>query len=59
MAQIPIPHPGETVKEDYLVAVGMCVSALAKALGVGAPSPNDIVLGRRGVTSDTSLRLAR
>jgi addiction module HigA family antidote len=53
------PHPGETIREDYLVALGMSVNQLAKALGVGAARLNEIVRGRRGVTADTALRLAR
>jgi addiction module HigA family antidote len=53
------PHPGETIKEDYLTPLGMSVNQLAKALGVGAARLNEIVRGRRGVTADTALRLAR
>jgi addiction module HigA family antidote len=53
------PHPGETIKEDYLVPLGMSVNQLAKALGVGAARLNEIVRGERGVTADTALRLAR
>jgi antitoxin HigA-1 len=53
------PHPGETLKEEYLVPLGMSVNALAKELGIGAPRLNEIVLGRRGVSADTALRLAR
>jgi antitoxin HigA-1 len=53
------PHPGETLKEEYLVPLGMSVSALAKELGIGAARLNEIVLGRRGVSADTALRLAR
>jgi addiction module HigA family antidote len=53
------PHPGETIKEDYLVPLGISVSQLAKALGVGAARMNEIVRGERGVTADTALRLAR
>ena len=56
---IPPPHPGETIKEDYLVPLGMSVNQLAKALGIGAPRLNEIVRGRRGITADTALRLAR
>ena len=59
MTMIPPPHPGETIKEDYLVPLGMSVNALAKALGVGAARLNEIVRGERGVTADTALRLAR
>jgi addiction module HigA family antidote len=53
------PHPGETLKEDYLVPLNMSVNALAKALGIGAARLNEIVRGERGVTADTALRLAR
>ena len=53
------PHPGETIKEEYLIPLGMSVNALAKELGVGAARLNEIVRGRRGVTADTALRLAR
>jgi antitoxin HigA-1 len=53
------PHPGETIKEDYLVPLGMSVNQLAKALGIGAARLNEIVRGERGVTADTALRLAR
>lgn len=53
------PHPGETIKEDYLAPLGMSVSQLAKALGVGAARMNEVVRGERGVTADTALRLAR
>jgi addiction module HigA family antidote len=53
------PHPGETIKEEYLVPLGMSVNSLAKALGIGAARLNEIVRGRRRVTADTALRLAR
>ena len=53
------PHPGETIKEDYLVPLGMSVNRLAGALGIGAARLNEIVLGKRGITADTALRLAR
>lgn len=53
------PHPGETIRKDYLAPLGMSVNQLAKALGVGAARLNEIVRGRRGVTADTALRLAR
>jgi antitoxin HigA-1 len=56
---IPIPHPGETIKEDYLVPLGMSVNALAKELGITSARLNEIVLGKRGVTADTALRLSR
>lgn len=52
-------HPGEVLQEDYLAPLGMSANALAKALGVTPTRVNDIVRGRRGVTADTALRLAR
>jgi addiction module HigA family antidote len=58
-AMIKPPHPGETIKEDYLIPLGMSVNRLAGALGIGAARLNEIVRGRRGVTADSALRLAR
>ena len=52
-------HPGEVLREDYLVPLSMSANALAKALNVPAPRINDIVRERRGVSADTALRLAR
>lgn len=52
-------HPGEVLREEYLVPLGMSANALAKALRVPAPRINDIVRERRGVSADTALRLAR
>ncbi|MBN3563221.1 HigA family addiction module antitoxin [Aliamphritea spongicola] len=52
-------HPGEILKEEYLVPLGMSENALAIALHVPATRINDIVRGKRAVTSDTALRLAR
>lgn len=52
-------HPGEILREDYLVPLGMSANALAKALKVAAPRINDIVRERRGVSADTALRLAQ
>ena len=52
-------HPGEILREDYLVPLGMSANALAKALNVPAPRVNDIVRERRGVTADSAMRLAR
>ncbi len=57
--QMKPPHPGETIKEEYLVPLGMSVNALAKELGIGAARLNEIVRGRPGITADTALRLAR
>jgi addiction module HigA family antidote len=52
-------HPGEILREDYLVPLGMTAAALAKALNVPAARINEIVRERRSVTADTAMRLAR
>ena len=57
--RIPFPHPGETILEDYLKPLGMSVNRLAIELRVPATRMGEIVHGRRSVTADTALRLAR
>jgi addiction module HigA family antidote len=52
-------HPGEILREEFLVPLDMSAHALAMALRVPAPRINDIVRERRTVTPDTALRLAR
>jgi addiction module HigA family antidote len=52
-------HPGEILREDYLIPLGLSVNALAKALRVPATRVHEIVKERRGITPDTALRLAR
>lgn len=52
-------HPGEILREEYMLPLGLSANALARALGVTPARINDIVRGRRGVTADTALRLAR
>ncbi|MGZ8323254.1 MAG: HigA family addiction module antitoxin, partial [Rhodoplanes sp.] len=52
-------HPGEVLKEDYLVPLGMSARALAAELDVPANRVSEIVRGQRDVTADTALRLAR
>ena len=52
-------HPGEILREEFLVPLSMSANALAIALRVPAPRVNDIVLERRAVTPDTALRLAQ
>jgi len=51
-------HPGEVLREDYLVPLEMSVNALAMALAVPATRIHEIVKERRGVTADTAQRLA-
>jgi antitoxin HigA-1 len=52
-------HPGEILREEFLVPLTMSAHALSIALRVPAPRVNDIVRERRGVTPDTALRLSR
>ena len=52
-------HPGEILREEFLLPLGMTAHALALELKVPAPRINDIVRERRAITPDTALRLAR
>lgn len=56
---IPPVHPGEILKADFMEPLGLSVNALSRAIGVPRTRLNDVVLGRRGITADTALRLAR
>jgi antitoxin HigA-1 len=56
---LPNPHPGEIVLEEFLKPMGLSQTALANAIGVPPRRINEIVLGKRAVTADTDLRLAR
>jgi addiction module HigA family antidote len=52
-------HPGEILREDFLVPLGMSANALAIALNVPATRIHEIVNERRGISADTAERLAR
>jgi addiction module HigA family antidote len=52
-------HPGEILKEEFLVPLGISMNALARAIRVPANRISDIVAGERGVSADTAMRLAR
>ena len=52
-------HPGEILRKEFLEPMGLSQNKLAMALGVPARRINEIVLGKRGITADTALRLAR
>src|SRR6266540_6254634 len=56
---LPNPHPGEILAEDFLKPMSVSQTALARAVGVPPRRINEIVLGKRAVTADTDLRLAR
>jgi addiction module HigA family antidote len=53
------PHPGEILLEDFLKPMGLSQNALARAVHVAPRRINEIVLGKRDITADTDLRLAR
>lgn len=55
----PPTHPGEILFEEFLKPLGMTQRELAGHLGVSYPRINELVHGKRGVTPDTALRLAR
>lgn len=52
-------HPGEVIAADYLEPLGMSQYALAKALGLTQARVSEIVRGKRAITPETALRLAR
>ena len=56
---IPPIHPGETLLEDFLKPLGLSANRLALDLYVPVTRITDIVRGRRAITADTALRLAR
>jgi len=55
----PPTHPGEMLLEEFLEPLGMTQSRLAELIRVSYPRVNEIINGKRGVTPDTALRLAR
>ena len=52
-------HPGEVLMEEFLVPMGLSQNRIAREIGVPPRRINEIVLGKRSVTADTALRLAR
>jgi addiction module HigA family antidote len=59
MADLPPAHPGDVLREDFLKPLGLPQYAVAKAIGVPQIRISEIVNGKRAVTPDTALRLAR
>jgi antitoxin HigA-1 len=53
------PHPGEILLKDFLKPMGLSQNGLARAVHVAPRRINEIVLGKRDITADTDLRLAR
>lgn len=59
MKKLPNIHPGEVLLQEFLLPLGVSQNALARAIGVPPRRINEIVLGKRAITADTALRLAR
>lgn len=55
----PPMHPGRVLELEFLEPLGMTAYKLAKGIGVDAPRVYEIVHGKRAITADTALRLAR
>ena len=58
-AQRPPTHPGEMLLEEFVKPLGISQSAFAVRLGISFPRLNEIIRGKRSITPDTALRLAR
>ena len=56
---LPPVHPGEILREDLMTPLGLSINGLARDLRVPVTRMSEIVNGRRSVTADTALRLAR
>jgi len=58
MKTLPNIHPGEVLNQEFLLPLRISQNALARAMGVPPRRINEIVLGKRGVSADTAVRLA-
>ncbi len=59
MTRLEPVHPGEVLKHDFMEPFALSSNALARAIRVTPARINEIVRGRRGITAETALRLAR
>lgn len=59
MAILDPPHPGEGLKEDVLVPLGLTVTETAKALGISRKTLSEIINGKSPITPDIAVRLER
>ena len=59
MTALHNPHPGEILKEEFLIEIGMSQNQLAHAIGVPPNRIHAIVNGTRAITADTDLRLCK
>jgi addiction module HigA family antidote len=58
MKKLPNIHPGEVLLEEFLLPLGVSQNALARAADVPPRRINEIVLGKRGISAETAVRLA-
>jgi addiction module HigA family antidote len=56
---LPNPHPGEILAEEFMRPAGLSQNALARAIHVPPRRINELIHGKRAVSADTDLRLAR
>ena len=56
---LPPIHPGEILREEFLVPFGLSINELARQLSIPVTRVSEIVNERRGITADTALRLSR
>lgn len=56
---LPPVHPGEVLREEFMLPLHLSSNEVARAIGVTAARVNDIVNEKRGITADTALRLGR
>lgn len=59
MDRLPNIHPGEVLREEFLIPMGISQYKLAKTISVPAMRISEICAGKRAITADTALRLAR
>ncbi len=57
--RLPPVHPGEILKQDLMAPLGLSINGIARDLRVPVTRMSEIVNGRRSITADTALRLAR
>src|SRR4030067_3044763 len=55
----PPTHPGDMLLEEFLKPLGMSQTELAAKIGVSYPRVNELIHGKRGITTDTALRLEK
>jgi addiction module HigA family antidote len=58
-SNMPPVHPGEFLREDYMDPLGLSANALAIAIGISANRITELVSGKRGITAETAILLAR